>query len=193
MPRLRSRVRDSFPAPSFSDLADTVGPKPIWRDSKVVMQRPAKPCTPVRFRLPPPKYQSECKPQAVNSRCGIGLNKPYINQHGGVAECLCCVGCNPRIGRLKSAPPPPIIQAEKPQPGPSGGIGRHNGLKIRRSLIRAYRFDSGLGHHKPLYSVLFLSPDILRNTQSSLKSINCLILVLLTLSSEKFRRLPQIT
>ena len=114
----------------------------------MVMQRPAKPCTPVRFRLPPPKYQSECKPQVANSRCGIGLNQPYINQHGGVAECLCCAGCNPRIGRLKSAPPPPIIQADKPQPGPSGGIGRHNGLKIRRSLIRAYRFDSGLGHHK---------------------------------------------
>ena len=155
MPRLRSRVRDSFPAPSFSNLADTVGQKLIWRDSKVVMQRPAKPCTPVRFRLPPPKYQSECKPQAANSCCGIGLNQPYINQHGGVAECLCCVGCNPRIGRLKSAPPPPIIQAEKPQPGPSGGIGRHNGLKIRRSLIRVYRFDSGLGHHKPLYSGSF--------------------------------------
>ena len=26
----------------------------IWRDGRVVMQRPAKPCTPVRFRLPPP-------------------------------------------------------------------------------------------------------------------------------------------
>jgi hypothetical protein len=27
---------------------------PIRRDGRVVMQRPAKPCTPVRFRLPPP-------------------------------------------------------------------------------------------------------------------------------------------
>ena len=43
MPRLRSRVRDSFPAP----LAQ-------GRGSKVVMQRPAKPWTPVRFRPPPP-------------------------------------------------------------------------------------------------------------------------------------------
>src|SRR5690606_28147904 len=26
----------------------------FWRDGRVVMQRPAKPCTPVRFRVAPP-------------------------------------------------------------------------------------------------------------------------------------------
>ena len=29
---------------------------PIWLDGRVVMQRPAKPCTPVRFRLQPPDF-----------------------------------------------------------------------------------------------------------------------------------------
>ena len=28
---------------------------PLWLDGRVVMQRPAKPCTPVRFRLQPPE------------------------------------------------------------------------------------------------------------------------------------------
>tara|TARA_A100001015_G_scaffold319633_1_gene443140 strand:- start:4799 stop:4975 length:177 start_codon:yes stop_codon:yes gene_type:complete len=27
-----------------------------WLDGRVVMQRPAKPCTPVRFRLQPPLF-----------------------------------------------------------------------------------------------------------------------------------------
>ena len=29
---------------------------PLWLDGRVVMQRPAKPCTPVRFRLQPPDF-----------------------------------------------------------------------------------------------------------------------------------------
>ena len=28
----------------------------LWLDGRVVMQRPAKPCTPVRFRLQPPNF-----------------------------------------------------------------------------------------------------------------------------------------
>ena len=33
---------------------------PIWLDGRVVMQRPAKPCTPVRFRLQPPWHRINC-------------------------------------------------------------------------------------------------------------------------------------
>ena len=28
----------------------------VWRDGRVVMQRPAKPCTSVRFRVAPPEF-----------------------------------------------------------------------------------------------------------------------------------------
>ena len=80
MPRLRSRVRDSFPAPvSLGSIGcccsnpaavanGFCSPMPTqiavcgyntspWRGSKVVMQRPAKPFTPVRSRPPPPVFQ----------------------------------------------------------------------------------------------------------------------------------------
>ena len=87
MPRLRSRVRDSFPAP-FKIKLFSKQLFSLWRDSKVVMQRIANPSTPVRFRLPPPTDNS---------------------LHGGVAERLCDRGCNLYTGRLKSVPPPPKV------------------------------------------------------------------------------------
>ena len=88
MPRLRSRVRDSFPAPFKTKLL-VRQLFSLWRDSKVVMQRIANPSTPVRFRLPPPSITADTV------------------FPGGVAECLCDRVCKPRTGRLKSAPPPP--------------------------------------------------------------------------------------
>ncbi len=69
MPRLRSRVRDSFPAPASRGRALAIecgSPFSLdrsrfgfdrrpGRGGRVVMQRPAKPSTPVRFRPPPPE------------------------------------------------------------------------------------------------------------------------------------------
>ncbi len=107
MPRLRSRVRDSSPAPDFqgsfsvcpcfaSVCATTVVQvcgynKFPRRGSKVVMQRPAKPSTPVRFRPPPPVFQK-------SAACAFFACAP------AKLVALC----------------------------PSGEIGRHSGLKIRR-------------------------------------------------------------
>ena len=66
MPRLRSRVRDSSPAPEFMGESASAFPLSVSslrfterapvkrRGGRVVMQRPAKPWTPVRFRPPPP-------------------------------------------------------------------------------------------------------------------------------------------
>ena len=65
LPRYRSRVRDSSPAPKHRGKAQCFPPFSFnlpgenerhgqRRDGRVVMQRPAKPCTSVRFRVAPP-------------------------------------------------------------------------------------------------------------------------------------------
>ena len=70
MPRLGSRVRISFPAPEHCEPRCRRGfpfkPPPQAPNGRcttrlggrVVMQRPAKPCTPVRFRPQPPSLVS---------------------------------------------------------------------------------------------------------------------------------------
>src|SRR5690606_13280913 len=49
-----------------------------WRDGRVVMQRPAKPCTPVRFRVAPPLNKSR-KP----ALCGLFLVRPACAHSSG--------------------------------------------------------------------------------------------------------------
>ena len=85
MPRLRSRVRDSSAAPVFTGETDRFppyhieipGPFPrathLRRGGRVVMQRPAKPCTPVRFRPPPPNSRvSRLSSSVLESRTAHG-------------------------------------------------------------------------------------------------------------------------
>src|SRR5260221_3497859 len=59
LPRLRWTVGASSAAPDTAgEIGDRVSPVSLQvlprRGGRVVMQRPAKPCTPVRFRPPPP-------------------------------------------------------------------------------------------------------------------------------------------
>ena len=66
MPRLGSRVRISFPAPIIScqgpghyrGSCSRGNARALWLSGRVVMQRPAKPCTSVRFRAQPPNFSS---------------------------------------------------------------------------------------------------------------------------------------
>lgn len=45
-----------------------------WRDSKAVMQRPAKPFSPVRLRVAPPKYLSFVVSKSIQSQAYINRN-----------------------------------------------------------------------------------------------------------------------
>jgi hypothetical protein len=80
LPRSGSRVRVSFPAPYseasastqdlgapgvLSFLAVHSAPPPSRPGGRVVMQRPAKPCTPVRFRPRPPSIDPATAPHGA--------------------------------------------------------------------------------------------------------------------------------
>ena len=94
----------------------------FWRDGRVVMQRPAKPWTPVRFRLPPP-FVPACLMTGVRPGGGIG-------RHGG-SRILCL------HRRAGSIPAPGTILMFGGVFRPDGGTGRHRGLKIPCPFGRA--------------------------------------------------------
>ena len=54
-----------------------------WRDSRVVMHRPAKPRTPVRFRLPPPQvkwcshFGTQCRDGGTGRRKGLKIPRAF--------------------------------------------------------------------------------------------------------------------
>ena len=79
----------------------------LWRGSKVVMQRPAKPCTPVRSRPPPPVFEK--------SAAALFSFAAFVSSHGH------------QVFRIKLRD-----SCFKIAQCPSGEIGRHIGLKIRR-------------------------------------------------------------
>ena len=107
MPRLRSRVRVSFPAPDQCNVQharaspgkQTVLPTSCWPDGRVVMQRIANPCTPVRFRLRPP-IDSSTKP----AKAGFLLPAIWVQgDHAGLdmrQRRWFCRGMSSVIGRV---------------------------------------------------------------------------------------------
>ncbi len=98
-----------------------------WRGGRVVMQRPAKPCTPVRFRPPPPR----CVKKALSyqgffffaarrcaQRCRLGQSPPSVS------------------AALRVWPSPPI--------GRMGGAGR---AVDRHGVCFPHAADSGAAFH----------------------------------------------
>ncbi len=122
MPRLRSTVRDRFPAP------DTQGKYLLGRDSKAVMQRIANPSSPVRLRVAPPQFAGIAQLVERNlAKVEVDGSRPFSrsNEKGKPKASLFSLHAQRRslapkksvkLGRLRS---------------PGGGIGRHRGLKIR--------------------------------------------------------------
>jgi hypothetical protein len=112
---------DRLKAPgSLSDKTDSprYTPAAYWLSGRVVMQRPAKPCTSVRFRAqpPPPRPRNCASILGSHFTRHSGNSKPFRAPHR--AQCHIC---------------------------PGGETGIRKGLKIPR--LRPCGFDSRPGHH----------------------------------------------
>ena len=96
------------------------------------MQRPAKPCTPVRFRPQPPRLIHHAGVASQRSRPRCSLRRKPGRWRGP---------------RRPHAWRPAADLAPEPSAAarPGGEIGKRIGLKIQR--LRPYGFDSRPGHH----------------------------------------------
>ena len=95
----------------------------LWRGSKVVMQRPAKPCTPVRSRPPPPVFEKSAA--ALFSFAAPCLYR-VISIKFFVSSCVT------HVLKLHNARVVKLVDTSD--------------LKSAASRDGACRFDSGLGH-----------------------------------------------
>ena len=69
-------------------------PNKHWRGGRVVMQRPAKPCTPVRFRPPPPMRQNGARVVKLVDTADL-KSAAYLNK--GRAGSIPAPGTNKQI------------------------------------------------------------------------------------------------